>query len=133
MYSVGCKTQKLGSQSCCGETGSSLLEVAISLTLILAILIGVMASLTTASLAQMNATEATQSQLLLSQALEEVKANDYDDLLSFNGQSVASGTNTALIQADLVATNLTRVQITVTSSAYPEVITRSVLLVADIN
>lgn len=112
------------------EAGSSLLEVAISLALILAILIGVMASLTTAAVAQMNATESTQSQALLSQTLEEIKANDYDDLLSFNGQSVTSGTNTALIQADLVATNLTRIQITVTSSAYADVITRTILLIA---
>lgn len=115
------------------DAGSSLIEVAISLALILAILLGVMAALSTGSLAQMNATEATSSQLLLSQAIEEVKNNDYDSLLSFNGQTVVSGTNTATILADLVSANLTRIQVTVTSTAFPDVTSRAVILLANTN
>ncbi len=115
------------------DAGSSLIEVAISLALILAILLGVMAALSTGSLAQLNATEATTSQLLLSQAIEEVKNNDYDSLLSFNGQTVVSGTNTATILADLVSTDLTRIQVTVTSTAFPDVTSRAVILLANTN
>ena len=115
------------------EAGASLIEVAISLVLILAILLGVMASLSTASVAQMSSTEATSSQCLLSQSIEEVKNNDYDALLSFNGQTVASGTNTATILVDLVSTDLTRVQVTVTSSSFPDVTSRAVLLIANTN
>lgn len=115
------------------ETGSSLIEVAISLVLILAILLGVMASLSTASVAQMSSTEGTSSQLLLSQAIEEVKNNDYDDLLSFNGQTVVSGTNTATILVDLVSTDLIRIQVTVASTAFTDVSSRAVILIANTN
>lgn len=113
-----------------GQEGASLIEVAISLVLILAMLLGVMASLSTASVAQMSSTEGTQSQFLLSQVLEEVKNNSFDNLLSFNGQQVTSGTNRATISVGLVTVDLVRVQVAVASTAFPEVANRAVLFLA---
>ena len=120
----------LASSSARGQEGASLIEVAISLVLILAMLLGVMASLSTASVAQMSSTESTQSQFLLSQVLEEVKNNSFDNLLSFNGQQVTSGTNRATISVGLVTADLVRVQVAVASTAFPEVANRAVLFLA---
>lgn len=111
--------------------GFSLLEMVIAMAILLTIVLGVMASISNAAIAEMNASEALASQLLLSQTMEELKNNDFADLITFNGQSVSSGTNTALIRVSSLTTNLVRIQVDVTSNGFTDVANSSVLLVAN--
>ena len=114
------------------EGGFNLLELAIAMAIILTILLGVMASISTASIAEMNASEGMASQLLMSQTLEEIKnTTDFAALLSFNGQTVTSGTNTATIRAQALTTGLVEIQVSVASSTYPNVASQGVLLIAN--
>lgn len=113
-----------------GDAGFNLLEIAITMAIVLTILLGVMASISTASMAEMNSSEHVASQLLLSQALEELKANDFNDLITFNGQFVTSGTNRADIAVAYLTPDLIRLQVTVTSTAFTDVVNSAVLLQA---
>ncbi len=115
------------------SAGFNLIEVAISMAIILTILLGVMASISTASIAEMTASEGVANQLLLSQTLEELKSNDFDDLITFNGQVVTNGTNRATIQAALVTTDLVRLQVDVASTSFTDVTSSAVFLIADMN
>ncbi|MBI4605123.1 MAG: hypothetical protein HY721_24430 [Planctomycetes bacterium] len=110
--------------------GFNLIEVTLTMAIVLTILLGVMASISTASMAEMSASENVASQLLMSQVLEEVKSNEFEDLLSFNGQYVTSGTNRADISVVSLSTDLVRIQVSVTSTAFPDVVNSAVLLQA---
>jgi len=111
--------------------GFNLIEMSLAMTIVLTILLGVMASISTASLAEMNSSEALSSQLLLSQAIEELKDNTFSELPSFNGQYVVSGTNRANISVTALTVDLARIQVNVSSTAFPDVSSSAVLLVAN--
>jgi Tfp pilus assembly protein PilV len=115
------------------SAGFSLLEVGFAMGIILTILLGVMASISTASVAEMNASEGLASQLLLSQTVEEVKNNSFDNLITYNGQTVTSGTNTATIQVAYLTTDLVRIQVNVVSSQFAGVTNSAVQLIANTN
>jgi len=111
--------------------GFNLIEIAISMAIILTILLGVMAAISTASLAEANSNEAVSGQLLLTQTVEELKNNNFAELLGFHGQYVTSGTNRADISAALVTQDLIRLQVDVTSTDFPDVSSSAVFLLAD--
>jgi hypothetical protein len=105
------------------EEGMHLLEIAVSMTLVLVILLGVMASISSASFAA--------SQMLMNQVIEEVQASPFDSLLSFNGQFVTSGVHRADITTGSVNADLVQIQVVVTSTTFPDVTSQAVILISD--
>jgi Tfp pilus assembly protein PilV len=108
--------------------GFSMLDVAVSLILVSALVLGAVATLSGAFMSERLANGRLASQLLLNRVMEESRSVPYSTLLSLNGQFVLEGEHRADISVDLVDLNLTRVQVDVTSSSYPEVESRGVLL-----
>src|SRR2546425_7455837 len=111
--------------------GFNLLEVTLFLTIILTILLGVMASISNASLAERNSSENLQSQLLLDQVLNEIQANIFDNLITFNGQYVTSGNHRADIRVTLITSDLAQIQVDVTSPVFTDISNRAVLLLSN--
>ncbi|HVR76206.1 MAG TPA: prepilin-type N-terminal cleavage/methylation domain-containing protein [Planctomycetota bacterium] len=116
-----------------GSEGFNLIEMMISMAIVLATLLGVMASLSTASIAEINSSESVENQFLLGQTLEELKNNSFDTLLSFNGTFVTSGSNRADISVDLLTPDLARIQVVARSTELTDVTSLVVLLVANTN
>lgn len=100
------------------------------LALVGAILLGVMASISTAFMGQRDSTARTESHFLLGRVLEEIQASPYDTLLSFNGTSVTEGDHRAAIRVAPVGPDLLEVQVDVVSTSSPDVTSSGVLLVA---
>jgi Tfp pilus assembly protein PilV len=113
------------------EEGMHLLEIAVSMTLVLVILLGVMASISSASFAERSASEGLASQMLMNQVIEEVQASPFDSLLSFNGQFVTSGAHRADITTGSVNADLVQIQVVVTSTTFPDVTSQAVILISD--
>ncbi len=113
------------------DSGWSLVEVTVGLTLISIIVLGVTASLSTAAVGAETTNDELESALLLDRVLQEVQASPYDTLLTFNGTFLVEGDHRADIRVALVATNLIQIQVDVVSQVDPNVATRGVLLVAD--
>jgi Tfp pilus assembly protein PilV len=113
------------------EEGMHLLEIAVSMTLVLVILLGVMASISSASFAERSASEGLASQMLMNQVIEEVQASPFDSLLSFNGQFVTSGVHRADITTGSVNADLVQIQVVVTSTTFPDVTSQAVILISD--
>jgi len=114
-----------------GALGFHFREVMVALVIVLSVLLGVLETLTTASVADLGSHEATASQVLLDRTIDEVNNAAYEDLLSIPARQVSSGTNHASIQAQLVTTDLIRVQVNVASTAFPDVTNSAVILVAN--
>jgi prepilin-type N-terminal cleavage/methylation domain-containing protein len=113
------------------QDGFTLLEVFMAMTIVAIILLGVMGSISTASFAERNAGESLQSQMLLNQVIEELQDNPFSNLLSFNGQFVTSGDHRADILVGLLSPDLARIQVSVTSTLYPEVSTRALVFISN--
>ena len=113
------------------SAGFNLIETTVSMAIILTILLGVMATISSASLAKTNSNESVSSQFLLHQTVEELKNNSFSELLGFDGQYVTSGTNRADIRVGWVTPELIRLQVDVTSTAFPDVTSSAVFLLAD--
>ncbi|MBI4584911.1 MAG: type II secretion system protein [Planctomycetes bacterium] len=113
------------------EGGMTLLEIMISLTILSMILLGVMASISTGFQAQHLNTEQLNSQLLVQQVIEELQDNSFDNLVTFNGQTVTSGAHTAAMEVGYVNANLVRVTVTTSSTQFPTVSSRAVTYLAD--
>ncbi len=113
------------------EGGMTLLEIMISLTILSMILLGVMASISTGFQAQHLNTEQLNSQLLVQQVIEELQDNNFETLVTFNGQTVTSGAHIATMQVSYVNVNLVRVTVTTSSTQFPTVSSRAVTYIAD--
>ena len=111
--------------------GFCLIEVTLALTILGIILLGVMATITNASVAERETSEALQGQALLGQVVEEIQSTPFESLLSLNGHFVTSGEHRADITVGLAGPELVRIQVDVTSAAFPGVPCRAVLLLAD--
>ena len=64
--------------------------------------------------------------------LEEIQDNDFTNLLSFDGQFVTEGAHQADISVSLVNVHLMRVQVTTTSTQYPEVSASAVTMISNL-
>ena len=113
------------------QAGMNLIEVTIAMTILAIMLLGVMAALSNASFAERETSDVLQSQLLLSQVVEETRSVAFDSLLSLNGTYVVKGSHRANITAGLVNPDLVRIQVDVTSTDGTNARSRSVLLVAN--
>jgi Tfp pilus assembly protein PilV len=115
--------------------GLSMVEVAISVSLLGLILVGVMGSLSTSFIAQRTNSDVMQCQLLTQQVMEEVQSTPYTDLLSFNGTFLddTSGKHRARITASLQGANLVRIEVNTTSLDHPQNTARAVTMIANMN
>lgn len=113
--------------------GWSLIEVAVGLTLVAVILLGVTATLSTAAVGHRSTRSRIESQLLLNRVLEEIQASPYDTLLSFNGTFLVEGDHRVDISVVQTDVHLVQIQADVTSQEDPTIATRGVLLIADTN
>ena len=111
--------------------GFSLIEVTLALTILLIMLLGILASLSNASIAERETAEVLESQLLVTQVLEEIQSARYETLLSFNGTFVVNGNHRADITAGLAGPDLTRIEVDVSSPVFPNIASSAVLLIAD--
>jgi prepilin-type N-terminal cleavage/methylation domain-containing protein len=112
--------------------GLTLIEIAISLSIIGVLLLGVMASLTTGLSAQAENRERLTAQYLVRDVLEEIQDNDFANLLSFDGLFVTEGAHQADISVSLVNTNLMRVQVSTTSTQHVEVSATAVTMISNL-
>ena len=112
------------------EGGWTLLEIAVGLTLIAIILLGVTATLSTAAVGTRNSNERVASQMLLARVLDEAQASPWDSLQSFNGMFVVEGDHRADITVAPVDINLMQIQVDVSSLTNPAVASTGVVLVA---
>ena len=115
-----------------GSQGMTLIEIAISLSIIGVLLLGVMASLSTGLSAQSINGERLTAHYLARDVLEEIQDNDFTNLLSFDGQFVTEGAHQADISVSLVNVHLMRVQVTTTSTQYPEVSASAVTMISNL-
>jgi len=111
--------------------GFSLVEVAVALTLVGVIVLGVLATVSTAAASGRSSGARLDSQMLLNQVIEEIQGSPYDTLLGFHGTFVVEGDHRADISAVLADVNLVQIQVDVASQVDPSIASRGVLLVAD--
>jgi Tfp pilus assembly protein PilV len=113
------------------SAGWSLIEVAVGLTLIAVILLGVTATLSIAAVGHRSTSSRVESQMLLNRVLEEIQASPYDTLLSFNGTFLVEGDHQANLSVAQADVHLVQIQVDVISKEDPTIVTRGVLLIAD--
>ena len=129
----GCTQLEREPERGCRREGFTLIEVSLALSLIAMILVGVMAALSSAFLAQRNNSEIVETQFLTQQVIEEAQDSAFDDLLSFNGTSVTStdGLYRAQITASSAGLHLVRIEVVSSSIARPTIWSRAVTLISD--
>ncbi len=115
------------------EGAFNLLEATVALAILTLALLGVLAAISNASVAERETAQMLESQAALAQVLEEIQSLPYDTVLSLNGTFVTKGNQRADIRAALDRVGLIRVQVDVTSAANPAVSSSAALLVADRN
>jgi Tfp pilus assembly protein PilV len=115
--------------------GMTMIEIAITISLLALIILGVMGALSTGFMAQRNGSEILANQYHARRVVEEIQSSPFSSLLSFNGTSVTSadGKCQATIAATSVGTNLVRVVVTSSPVASPTVRIQLVTQLVNLN
>ncbi len=115
------------------DRGLSMIEVAISLSLLGLILVGVLGSLSTGFMAQRNNSDILECQLLTQRVIEEVQGSEFDSLPSFNGKYVedTAHKHRARIYASMIGMNLVQLEVETASLVIPQNSARAVTLVSN--
>ena len=101
------------------------------MTVLVIVVLGVLGSISNASVAQRTTQVEVESRQLLDRVLEEIESVDFDGLLGFDGTFIVSGAHRADLTVVLLQPNLMQVQVDVTSAQFPEVRNVGVTLIAD--
>ncbi len=115
--------------------GLSMVEIAITISLLGLILVGILGSLSTGFLAQRSNGDLTECQMFTQQVIEEIRSTPFADLLSFNGTYVddAAGTHRARIAASVYGMNLVKIEVVTSSLSQPQNSCGAVTLMANMN
>ena len=113
--------------------GLTLVEVAISISLLGLILVGVMGSLSTSFLTQRSNSDVLECQLMTQRVLEELQSTPFKSLPSFNGTYVDDGASKhrARIHVKVAGMNLVQVEVSTVSLVGPNNGVRAVTMIAN--
>lgn len=112
------------------QHGFSLLETTLSTVILGTVLIGTLASLSSAAVGQRNDSTRVESQLLLSRVMEELRSTSPDSLPGFDGTWLDEGGHRAEINVVPHGAGLLKLSVRVRHLVETAVETRGVLLVA---
>ncbi len=113
------------------QSGFSLLEVAVALSLFSVVILGVLGGIVSGSEVQRDTRAELQSIGLLDRLMEELQTVAFDGLIGFDGTFVTQNSHRADLTVVQLEPGLIQVQVDVTSSQFPSVSNLGVLLIAD--
>ena len=117
------------------RAGMSLVEIALAISILGLILIGVMGSLSMGFMAKKNNSDQLANQFFARRIIEQMQSTPYSTLLSFNGTSVTStdGKYRSSIAVRDAGLNLLRIVVTSNALTNPEINYRLVTMVAKLD
>ena len=115
------------------ESGFSLVEVMIAVTLLAILTFGVLGTVAVGFNSDRSTRELIRCQQYAQQVLETVKSVDYIQVPSLSGSVTTEGDLSATITVSELAVGLLRVEIDVAHASQPDAAAQVVTLVADLN